>query len=617
MNARNQNQLRNGLQVQLETVKTGCTNCGECVKECAFLKKHGTPQTIAANLDANDRTSLCHSFECSLCGLCSLICPEQLDLDGLFLEMRREAVDRGAGEFRQHSPLVTYEKLGTSRRFSLYRLPEGCTTIFFPGCSLSGTRPEGVNQVFGELQKVDPTVGIVFDCCLKPSHTLGREQYVNAMFREMNSWLVDQGVQEVLVACPNCQVMFDTFGHGLKVRTVWEALAGSGLQPERVSGTVTVHDPCVLRNSGQVHQAVRTLLQRQGLTVEEMSHSGKTTVCCGKGGAVDMLNPELASSWGSLRKQEAAGRRTITYCAGCVQALGGETPTNHLVDLLFSPQETMAGKKKGAGAPITYLNRLLLKRSFKRKEGNAVTRERTYIPHQGTAKKRSWKPLLFLTLLVAAVAGVHLSGAAQYLQQDKLQTLIASYGALAPAIYILIYALAPVLFLPGLPITIVGGIAFGPVWGVVYTITGATIGASLAFLVARYVARDWVASKLTGPKWEKLDSEVAQHGWKVVAFTRLIPAFPFNLLNYAFGLTRISFIPYAVTSLICMLPGCIAFIVFSSSLLGLIKGKISATALLGIALVVLVSLIPVAYRKFKGNQSVEALAGQSFLPEGE
>ena len=137
----------------------------------------------------------------------------------------------------------------------------------------------------------------------------------------------------------------------------------------------------------------------------------------------------------------------------------------------------------------------------------------------------------------------------------------------------------------------------------VYTISGATIGASLAFLVARYAARDWVAAKLSGPRWEKLDKEVAQHGWKVVAFTRLIPAFPFNLLNYAFGLTNVSFFPYALTSFICMLPACIAFIVFSSSLLGLIKGKMSPTALLGIGLIVLVSLLPVFYRRLKGQQA--------------
>jgi uncharacterized membrane protein YdjX (TVP38/TMEM64 family) len=525
--------------------------------------------------------------------------------------MRREAVDRGFGDYPEHSPLVTYEKLGTSRRFSLYRLPDGCTSIFFPGCSLSGTRPDGVNRVFGQLRKSDPKVGIVFDCCLKPSHALGREQYVHAMFGEMNSWLVQQGVTEVLVACPNCQVMFDTFGCGMKVRTVWEALAESGFLPEAASGTVTVHDPCVIRNAQPVHQAVRGLLTRQGLAVEEMPHSGRNTVCCGKGGAVDMLNPGLAARWGNLRKNEAAGRRIITYCAGCVQSLGGHTPTNHLVDMLFAPGKTLAGKKKGAGAPFTYLNRLLLKRSFKRKEGFAVSRERTFVTApdlRGAPKKRSFAPLIILALLVASVIGVQLSGAIHYLQQEKLQELIASYGALAPAIYILIYALAPVLFLPGLPITIVGGIVFGPLWGVVYTITGATIGASLAFLVARYVARDWVTSKLTGPKWAKLDQEVAHHGWKVVAFTRLIPAFPFNLLNYAFGLTKVSFFPYIITSFVCMLPACIAFIVFSSSILGLVKGRVSSTALLGIGLIVVVSLIPVVYRRFRGRLAAEVSA---------
>jgi len=349
-------------------------------------------------------------------------------------------------------------------------------------------------------------------------------------------------------------------------------------------------------------------LQRQGLTVEEMPHSGRNTVCCGKGGAVDLLHPELAASWGGLRKKEADGRRIITYCAGCVQSLGSQTPTSHLVDLLFAPAPTLSGKKKGSGAPFTYLNRLLLKRAFNRKEGYVVTRERTFVPGQGQPKKRSWKPLIFLALLVGAVVCVHLSGAAQYLQQERLQALIASYGTLAPAIYILVYAIAPVLFLPGLPITIVGGIVFGPFWGVIYTIAGATIGASLAFLVARYVARDWVSAKLIGPTWEKLDSEVAQHGWKVVAFTRLIPAFPFNLLNYAFGLTNVPFSHYLVASLVCMLPACIAFIVFSSSLLGLIKGTVSPTALLGIGLILLVSLAPVFYKRFKGRQRAEAVA---------
>jgi uncharacterized membrane protein YdjX (TVP38/TMEM64 family)/Fe-S oxidoreductase len=599
---------REALQSLVQATVSGCSDCGACVRECAFLKRHGTPKAISAAFDPAAPESLALPFECSLCGLCSAACPEGLDLDGLFLEMRREAVDRGFGVYKEHNPLVAYELLGTSRRFTLYSLPPQCRTIFFPGCSLSGTRPEGVKRVLALLKAVDPAVGMVFDCCLKPSHSLGREEHVNAMFEEMTGWLAGQGVHEVLVACPNCQVMFERLGAGLRVRTVWEALAGSGIQPAQASGTVTVHDPCVIREAEPVQRAVRLLLKRQGLTVEEMPHSGRRTVCCGRGGAVNLLDPELAGSWGKLRAREAAGRRIVSYCASCVRALEGVTPASHLVDLLFAPVETMAGRNKGSDPPFTYLNRLRLKRAFNRKEGYAVTRERTFVPRKARTNGRSWKPTIFLLLLLAAAAGIHLSGGADYLHQESLRQLISGWGALAPALYILIWALAPVLFLPGLPITMAGGILFGPLWGVVYTITGATIGASLAFLVARYLARDWVASKLTGPSWGKLDSEVAQHGWKVVAFARLVPAFPFNLLNYAFGLTKVRFAHYLVATFICMLPACIAFIVFSSSLLGLVKGKISPAALLGIVLIAGVSLFPVICRRLKGRGAAKAVS---------
>jgi uncharacterized membrane protein YdjX (TVP38/TMEM64 family) len=83
-----------------------------------------------------------------------------------------------------------------------------------------------------------------------------------------------------------------------------------------------------------------------------------------------------------------------------------------------------------------------------------------------------------------------------------------------------------------------------------------------------------------------------------VAFTRLIPLFPFNLLNYAFGLTRIRFFEYAVATFLCMLPACIAFIVFSSSLLDLLRGRISGSFILGAALVAAISSLPFFYRRF-------------------
>ena len=103
-------------------------------------------------------------------------------------------------------------------------------------------------------------------------------------------------------------------------------------------------------------------------------------------------------------------------------------------------------------------------------------------------------------------------------------------GPVAPLLFILIYALATVLFLPGSVLTLAGGALFGPVLGTLYNLTGATLGATLAFLIARYLAADWVADK-TGGRVKQLINGVEAEGWRFVAFVRLVPLFPFNLIS--------------------------------------------------------------------------------------
>jgi uncharacterized membrane protein YdjX (TVP38/TMEM64 family) len=242
---------------------------------------------------------------------------------------------------------------------------------------------------------------------------------------------------------------------------------------------------------------------------------------------------------------------------------------------------------------------------LKKNVAASVTRERD-LPAEQTANKASLiKRLLLLAAVIGGIVAIRVSGATEYLDQEKLRAAIQGYGVLAPIVYMLLYTIAPVLFLPGLPITIAGGILFGPFWGVVYTITGATAEACVAFLTARYLARDWIEVKLRSPRWKRLDQGVEREEWKIVAFTRLIPVFLFNLLNYAFGLTRIKFLQYAVTTLVCMLPACIAFITFSSSLLDLVQGKVSREFLIGLGLVVFVSLIPLFYKVLKRKKGKE------------
>lgn len=589
----------------LNDVSENCTECGLCSEECGFLKKYGTPKEIADRYDSESGAGQAMAFECSLCRLCDAVCPAGVKPSALFLEMRREAADRGAGAFPEHNGMLAYERFGMSRRSTWYALPEGCRSVFFPGCALPGTRPERTIALFERLQQRIPDLGVVLDCCGKISHDLGRERFFMAMFGEMTDYLAQKGVREILVACPNCLRIFKEYGSGLEVKIVYELLSDLPAASKGASGAeVAIHDPCGARFDKAAHHETRRLLAKTGLQVIELKHGRDNTLCCGEGGGVRHLSPKLAQRWTGMVVGEAGGKPVVTYCAGCANHLGGKTRAVHALDVLFELDAALEGESRVSKGRLTYWNRLGLKRRFKKLVNAPVTRERTF--NADTVKKDGWLArLAILSLLVAAIVAVRATGATRYLDQEALRGLIEGYGVLAPIVYMMVYTIAPALFLPGLPITIVGGILFGPFWGVVYTITSATAGACLAFLVSRYVAGDWVAGKLRSPRWRGLDEGVEKHGWKVVAFTRLIPLFPFNLLNYAFGLTKVGFWPYAVTTFLCMLPACIAFIVFSSSLLDLLKGRISVNFLIGIGLVILVSLIPMFYNRYKATKGTE------------
>jgi len=597
--------VRSSLKTFLEKVSEACTDCGLCREECGFLEKYGTPKEIADRYDAGANEGQVMPFECSLCCLCDAVCPFEVKPSEMFLEMRRETVDRGAGSFPEHSGLLAYEERGMSRRLTWYGFPEGCRTVLFPGCALPGTRPARTKELLETLRRQDSTMGIVLDCCGKISHDLGREAFFKTMFDEMKNYLLSQGVKEVLVVCPNCHDMFSRYGDGLGVRMVYEALSDVGLSSAKNGGEIVLHDPCGVRFHASAHADARRLLGKTGVQIRDMDHTRERTLCCGSGACVDVLSPELAGRWTERAWKEAGDGRIATYCCGCADRLSGKNQKAvHAIDILYESDAALAGKVPVSKAPFTYLNRLRIKNAFKKMTNAAVSRERTYTASDG--KKKGWAGrLAILAVLIAAIVAVRMTGATRYIDQETLRQLVAGYGMLAPFIYMLIYTVAPALLLPGLPITIAGGILFGPFWGVVYTITSATIGACIAFLISRYVARGWIEEKLRSPRWRRLDEGVEKHGWKVVAFTRLIPLFPFNLLNYAFGMTKIGFWPYAVTTFICMLPACIAFIVFSSSLLDLIRGKVSATLIIGFALVVLVSLIPFFYRRYQKKKGIE------------
>lgn len=340
-----------------------CNECGACRKTCTFLTQYGTPQYIIAHFDFSLAASQAIAYECSLCGLCTSICPEKLDPAGLFLEVRRRCVEDGNFDESAYRTILGYEKRGASPLFSWYGLPENCGTIFFSGCTLTGTRPSVTTELYRQIQDIIPTAGLVLGCCAKPSHDLGRTADFHEIFDKMHAYLTDQGVHTVLTACPNCTKVFRQYGHGLTVRTVYEIIRvrGKGNAFPRTGEKITVHDPCALREDLPAQQAVRNMLVDMGHTVVEMKHCGKDTLCCGEGGMVGAVNPGRAREWAVIRGKEAGERKIVTYCAGCTGYLNRVVPTVHIADLLYRPEAALEGNLNIGRAPFTYWNRLRLK----------------------------------------------------------------------------------------------------------------------------------------------------------------------------------------------------------------------------------------------------------------
>lgn len=175
----------------------------------------------------------------------------------------------------------------------------------------------------------------------------------------------------------------------------------------------------------------------------------------------------------------------------------------------------------------------------------------------------SWKWLLY-----PAVAVILFVAAKEFHVQDRLKQALDWVGQLGPwgaVIFIAIYVVATVFFIPGSVLTLGAGAVFGVAWGSIYVSIGSTLGATCAFLVGRYLARNAIARKIEGnERFAAIDKAVANEGWKIVGLTRLSPVFPFTLLNYAFGLTRVKLRDYILASWIGMMPGTIMYVYIGS-----------------------------------------------------
>jgi uncharacterized membrane protein YdjX (TVP38/TMEM64 family)/rhodanese-related sulfurtransferase len=222
-----------------------------------------------------------------------------------------------------------------------------------------------------------------------------------------------------------------------------------------------------------------------------------------------------------------------------------------------------------------------------------------------------------MALALFALVGITLAFRDRF-DATTLSAWVEDAGAAGPIVFIAVYAAATVLFLPGALVTLAGGALFGPVWGTVWNLAGATLGSALAFLIARYLGGKWV-SRRAGPRLQRLNAGVADEGWQFLAFVRLVPLFPFNLLNYALGLTRIRFATYVVASAVFMLPGALAYTWLGHAgrqALGGDAGMVR-NGLIALALICVVTFLPRWLRKLRAQPMLDIDTLKQQLERGE
>jgi NADPH-dependent glutamate synthase beta subunit-like oxidoreductase len=348
----------------------GC-HCEECMTQCDFLASSCTsPRQLAERIEQDLVGARREVFSCTLCSLCARVCPESLDVGAMLLEARRELVRAGAAPLPQHAPTLRALRAGVSRTFTL-AVPEPgrrrSKRLFFTGCALPGTSPRYTVAAYDELRRSYPGTGVLMFCCGAPARVLGMEQAFAQAVDGIRAALEEVGGEELIVTCPECMETLRAGLPDVPVRSLWAALGDAWEPPRARDGVVvSVHDSCRSREDSDTHDAVRAVLRAAGAEVEEMEYTRERGRCCGQGGAMERVAPELARGMARRRAGESA-RVMVTSCSRCRAALARQgRETVGLVEFLLEPDWRSVARRRPPGSLRSWTNRLRTKLAFRR-----------------------------------------------------------------------------------------------------------------------------------------------------------------------------------------------------------------------------------------------------------
>jgi Fe-S oxidoreductase len=341
--------------------RKSCTECGDCVDVCPFLSEFGTPQKIL--LDCPEV-----AFHCTSCRRCEAACPLNLSPSAAFLETKERLIREGQISSPVRKAMqgaLTFAKAGHGFPFSFYGSAD---TVFWPGCGLAANRPRLVRKICNILSReLQRKIGLVLDCCYDPVFTMGDTNTTFAALQDINKRLHDDGVKKVITGCLNCHKLLLEHLNDIQVVFILEALPVEVFkQHER--GLIYLHHPCPssrwegIRNAAQgvvnqIHQSDHSSDPKTDFKSIDNEVPASAPLCCGVGGGLSSLSPELADHFLSRIIREGTGRTIMTYCTGCQNRfLKRGVKAVHLLECLAG-----AKPRRGVPSPLRqWSNRLAL-----------------------------------------------------------------------------------------------------------------------------------------------------------------------------------------------------------------------------------------------------------------
>lgn len=330
-------------------------HCLECVKVCPYLEEYGAyPRSYVRQIYNNEsivmgvRSANRMINSCALCGLCAEVCPEHLNMADVCLDARQSMVRSGKMPPSTFDFALRDMDFSQSEAFRLARHQPGYSTsgtAFLPGCQLSASSPEHVVSSYEHLCSTLPGgVGLILGCCGAPARWAGQEAKFEEATAAMEAAWTSLGRPRLITACSSCFKSLREALPQIPVEPLWPHIDANRVAARDWAGRkLAIHDPCSTRGMGEVEQSARGLLQRLGITPEELNSPGQTT-CCGYGGLQMFANPKVAEKT-VQRRAAQSDTEYVTYCAMCRDRFAHEGKrATHLLDLVFPSGEDAAGR---------------------------------------------------------------------------------------------------------------------------------------------------------------------------------------------------------------------------------------------------------------------------------